>query len=105
LLLWDNADLNTILVKLVESVDKRYFYHAIEAVLQCNNDRRIATIFRRAVNPLEAPGYADQILFPIDLALIKKMAVCRAIGTFEDVYQHIGLICHNCVKFNVRDSE
>eukprot|EP00979_Chaetoceros_neogracilis_P005111 scaffold884_cov288-Chaetoceros_neogracile.AAC.2 len=31
---WDNADLSTILVKLVEPCDKRYFYPAIEAVLQ-----------------------------------------------------------------------
>jgi hypothetical protein len=37
---WDNADLSTILVKLVEACDKRDFYPAIEAVLQCNNDRR-----------------------------------------------------------------
>jgi hypothetical protein len=37
---WDNADLSTILVKLVEPCDKRYFYPAIEAVLQYNNDRR-----------------------------------------------------------------
>jgi len=34
------SDLSTILVKLVGSFDKRYFYHAIEAVLQFNNDRR-----------------------------------------------------------------
>jgi hypothetical protein len=33
------------------------------------------------------------------------MVVCGAIGTFEDLYQHIGLICHNCVKFNGRDSD
>mmetsp|Transcript_1926 Transcript_1926/g.2600 ORF Transcript_1926/g.2600 Transcript_1926/m.2600 type:complete len:352 (+) Transcript_1926:308-1363(+) len=37
---WDNADLSEILVKLVEACDKRDFYPAVEAVLQCNADRR-----------------------------------------------------------------
>ena len=37
---WDNADLSAVLVKLVEACDKRDFYPAVEAVLQCNNDRR-----------------------------------------------------------------
>ena len=37
---WDHADLSKILVKLVEACDKRDFYPAIEAVLQCNDDRR-----------------------------------------------------------------
>jgi hypothetical protein len=78
---------------------------AMLALVKRISNHRTATVFRRAVNPLDAPGYADRIVFPIDLALIKKMLVCRAIGTFEDVYQHIGLICRNCVKFNGRDSE
>ena len=37
---WDNADLSAVLVKLVEACEKRDFYPAIEAVLQCNDDRR-----------------------------------------------------------------
>ena len=78
---------------------------AMLALVKRISNHRTATVFRRPVNPLQAPGYTDRILFPIDLALIKKMVVCGAIGTFEDLYQHIGLICHNCVKFNGRDSD
>lgn len=78
---------------------------AMLALVKRISNHRTAAVFRRAVNPLEAPGYADRILFPIDLTLIKKMVVCGAISTFEDLYQHIGLICHNCVKFNGRDSD
>ncbi len=37
---WDNADLSAVLVKLVEACDKRDFFPAVEAVLQCNDDRR-----------------------------------------------------------------
>ncbi len=37
---WDNADISAILVKLVEACDKRDFFPAVEAVLQCNADRR-----------------------------------------------------------------
>ena len=78
---------------------------AMLALVKRISNHRTAAVFRRAVNPLEAPGYTDRILFPIDLTLIKKMVLCEYIQTFEDLYQHIGLICHNCVKFNGRDSD
>ena len=78
---------------------------AMLALVKRISNHRTAAVFRRAVNPLEAPGYTDRILFPIDLTMIKKMVLCEYIQTFEDLYQHIGLICHNCVKFNGRDSD
>jgi len=78
---------------------------AMLALVKRISNHRTAAVFRRAVNPLEAPGYTNRILFPIDLTLIKKMVLCEYIQTFEDLYQHIGLICHNCVKFNGRDSD
>jgi hypothetical protein len=37
---WENDYLSKILVKLVEACDKRDFYPALEAVLQCNEERR-----------------------------------------------------------------
>ena len=78
---------------------------ALLALVKRISNHRTATVFRRAVNPLEAPGYTDRILFPIDLTLIKKMVICGYITTFEELHQNIGLICHNCVKFNGRDSD
>ena len=78
---------------------------ALLALVKRISNHRTATVFRRAVDPKEAPGYIDRILFPIDLTLIKKMVMCGYISTFEELHQHIGLICHNCVKFNGRDSD
>ena len=64
------------------------------------SSHRTATVFRRPVNPKEAPGYQQRILFPIDLSLIRKMIAAGMIKTYADLHQNIGLICHNCVKFN-----
>jgi hypothetical protein len=63
---------------------------------------RTAMVFRRPVKPEEAPGYADRILFPMDLSLIKKMISARIICTFSELHQRIRLISHNCVKYNGR---
>ena len=69
------------------------------------SSHRTAAVFRKAVNPKEAPGYTDRILFPIDLGLIRKMITARIIVSFADLHQRIGMICHNCVKFNGRESD
>lgn len=69
------------------------------------SSHRTAAVFRRPVNPKEAPGYTDRILFPIDLSLIRKMIIARIILSYKDLHQHIGLICHNCVKYNGRESD
>lgn len=37
---WDDADLASILVTLVEACDKRDFYPAVTRVIQCNTERR-----------------------------------------------------------------
>jgi hypothetical protein len=78
---------------------------AMLALVKRISNHRTAAVFRKAVNPLEAPGYTDRILFPTDLTLIKKLVLCGYIQTFEELHQNIGLICHNCVKFNGRDSD
>ncbi|GFH52618.1 hypothetical protein CTEN210_09094 [Chaetoceros tenuissimus] len=75
------------------------------ALIKRISNHRTAAVFRRAVNPLEAPGYAERILFPMDLTLVKKLIACNHISTFEEMHQWIGLICHDCVKFNGRDSD
>jgi hypothetical protein len=69
------------------------------------SSHRTAAVFRRPVNPKEAPGYTDRILFPIDLSLIRKMIVARIIVSYKDLHQRVGLICHNCVKYNGRESD
>lgn len=66
------------------------------------NSHRTAVVFRRPVNPKEAPGYSTRILFPMDLSLIRKMIVSKTITTLEQLHKWIGLICHNCVKYNGR---
>jgi hypothetical protein len=63
---------------------------------------RTSVVFRRPVNPKEAPGYADRIIFPMDLSLIRKMIVARMIKSYADFHKSIALICHNCVKYNGR---
>jgi len=78
---------------------------ALLALWKRISNHRTAAVFRRAVNAKEAPGYNDRIPFPIDLSLIKKMIACGQIQTFEELHQRIGLICHNCVKFNGRESD
>jgi len=41
----------------------------------------------------------------MDLSLVRKMIVARMIKSFSSLHQRIGLICHNCVKFNGRESD
>jgi hypothetical protein len=78
---------------------------ALLALVKRISNHRTAAVFRRAVNPKEAPGYEKRIPFPVDLALIKKFVLCGHINTFEKLHQYIGMICHNCVKFNGRYSD
>lgn len=78
---------------------------ALLALVKRISNHRTAAVFRRAVNPKEAPGYEDRIHFPVDMGLIKKLVLCGHINTFEKLHQYIGLICHNCVKFNGRYSD
>jgi hypothetical protein len=69
------------------------------------SSHRTAAVFRRSVNPKEAPGYTERILFPIDLQLIRKMISASIIQSYCDLHHKLLLICHNCVKFNGRDSD
>ena len=66
------------------------------------SSHRSSIVFRRPVNPKEAPGYTDRIAFPMDLSLVRKMIVARQIRSYSDLHQRLGLICHNCVKYNGR---
>lgn len=75
---------------------------ALLALLKKISAHRLSAVFRRPVNPKEAPGYTDRILFPMDLSLIRKMIVSRMIKSYHDLHQRIGLICHNCIKYNGR---
>lgn len=78
---------------------------ALLALVKRISNHRTAAVFRRAVNPKEAPGYEERIPFPVDMALIKKFVLCGHIQTFERLHEYIGMICHNCVKFNGRYSD
>eukprot|EP00980_Cylindrotheca_fusiformis_P015039 scaffold4150_cov117-Cylindrotheca_fusiformis.AAC.5 len=70
------------------------------------SNHRASIVFRRPVNPKEAPGYTDRISFPMDLSMVRKMIVgSRIINSYADLHQRIGLICHNCMKYNGRESD
>ena len=75
---------------------------ALLALWKKISTHRTSVVFRRPVNPKEAPGYTDRIFFPMDLSLVRKMIVSRMIKSYADLHQWIGLICHNCVKYNGR---
>ena len=75
---------------------------ALLALWKKISSHRSSIVFRRPVNPKEAPGYTERIAFPMDLSLIRKMIVARQIKSYSDLHQRLGLICHNCVKYNGR---
>jgi hypothetical protein len=66
---------------------------------------KAALVFKKAVRAEEAPGYTDRISFPMDLGLIRKMIVARKIVSLADLHKYVGLISHNCVKYNGRDTD
>jgi Bromodomain len=41
----------------------------------------------------------------MDLSLIRKMIVARKIKSYADLHMHVGLISHNCVKYNGRETD
>lgn len=61
---------------------------------------RAASVFKRPVRSEDAPGYTHRILFPMDLSLIRKRIVANNIQTYADLHAALGLISHNCVKYN-----
>ena len=70
------------------------------AVWKKISSNRAASVFKRPVRSEEAPGYAERILFPMDLSLIRKQIVANNIQTYMDLHVALGLISHNCVKYN-----
>ncbi|KAL9188317.1 hypothetical protein ACHAXT_006695 [Thalassiosira profunda] len=94
------------------ALDRTEMYHReqpnADALLQLYkkiSSHRTAQVFRKPVDPATAPGYAERIQFPMDLSLIRKMIVARMIKTFASLHGRVALICHNCVKFNGRESD
>lgn len=41
----------------------------------------------------------------MDLNLIRKKIAARMIKSYAELHQHIGLIAHNCMKYNGRESD
>ena len=66
---------------------------------------RAAVVFKKPVKDEEAPGYSERIQFPMDLSLVRKMIVTRHISNFQQLHSYIGLIAHNCVKYNGRETD
>jgi hypothetical protein len=66
---------------------------------------RTSLVFKRPVKPEEAPGYTERIVFPMDLSMVRKLIVARQVCSYAELHQYIGLISHNCVKYNGRESD
>ena len=66
---------------------------------------RSSIVFKRPVKPEEAPGYTERIVFPMDLSMIRKLIVARHVKSYQELHEFIGLIVHNCVKYNGRESD
>ena len=75
------------------------------AVWKKLSTHRSSMVFRRPVNPKEAPGYTDRIRFPMDLSLIRKLIMSKHIQNYEGILKQVQLIAHNCVKYNGRESD
>ena len=75
------------------------------AVWKKLSTHRSSMVFRRPVNPKEAPGYTDRIRFPMDLSLIRKLIMSKHIQNYEGILNQVHLIGHNCVKYNGRESD
>ena len=75
------------------------------AVFKKLSTHRSSMVFRRPVNPKEAPGYTDRIRFPMDLSLIRKLIMSKHIQNYEGILKQVHLIGHNCVKYNGRESD
>jgi hypothetical protein len=69
------------------------------------SSHRTALVFKKPVKAEDAPGYTDRIVFPMDLSLIRKMIVARKVQSYADMHQYVGLISHNCVKYNGRETD
>jgi hypothetical protein len=69
------------------------------------SSHRTALVFKKPVKADDAPGYTDRIVFPMDLSLIRKMIVARKVQSYADLHQYVGLISHNCVKYNGRETD
>jgi hypothetical protein len=93
------------LTTLTNPIAKLYLKETIPAatllaVWKKISSNRAASVFKRPVRSEEAPGYAERILFPMDLSLIRKQIVTNHIQTYVDLHTALGLISHNCVKYN-----
>ncbi|GKY94181.1 hypothetical protein MPSEU_000384100 [Mayamaea pseudoterrestris] len=69
------------------------------------SSHRSAHVFRKAVKDEEAPGYSDRIRFKMDLGLLRRLIVSSQVVSYHDFHKYAGLIAHNCVKFNGRESD
>ena len=79
--------------------------HALLTIWKRISGHRSASVFRRPVQDREAPGYSSKILFPVDLSLVRKMIVSNIITSYAELHRYIGILAHNCVKFNGRESD
>jgi hypothetical protein len=95
----------TVLLEHPEFVREHDNTDKLMAIWKKLSTHRSTLVFRRPVNPKEAPGYSDRIRFPIDLSLIRKLIVSKNIKNYHGILQRVHLIAHNCVKYNGRESD
>lgn len=96
-----NWELTTLTIPLAKAYSREIIpVTTLLAVWKKNSSNRAASVFKRPVRSEEAPGYTERILFPMDLSLIRKRIVANNIQTYSDLHAALGLISHNCVKYN-----
>lgn len=66
---------------------------------------RYAIIFRKPVNPRDAPGYDKIIKEPMDLSLIKTKIEEGKIGNLDELSRLLYLMCNNAMIFNGKNDD
>ncbi|CAM9274032.1 unnamed protein product, partial [Scytosiphon promiscuus] len=61
---------------------------------------KFAVIFRKPVNPKDAPGYEKVIKKPMDLSLIRERIMSGALLSLDDMSRDLFVMCNNAMVFN-----
>ncbi|CAN0567001.1 unnamed protein product, partial [Ectocarpus sp. 12 AP-2014] len=86
-----------------DSVDAAHFRRIALEVWDRVYRHKFAIIFRKAVNPKDAPGYEEIIKEPMDLSLIRERIMSGALLSLDDMSRDLRVMCNNAMVFNGKD--
>ena len=78
---------------------------SLMAMHKAVNAHKYASIFRKPVNPRDAPNYDTIITEPMDLGTIKRNIDADGYPTLSAFSRDVRLICLNTIKFNGKESD